>query len=90
MSRTHEHQSRKQRIQGALSQFFSLHPPSTASQAFIDLLSTQLSSDVARLIKDLKTQAEEAVREAEKFDKIRADFTGTVQKIEVNAELSLF
>ncbi len=28
-------------------------------------------------------QAEEAIREAEKFDKIRADFTGTVQKIEV-------
>jgi hypothetical protein len=59
-------------------------------QAFIDLLSTQLSSDVARLIKDLKTQAEEAVREAEKFDKIRADFSGTVQKIEVNAAQSLY
>ena len=57
---------------------------SFASQAFIDLLSSQLSSDVARLIKELKTQAEEAIREAEKFDKIRSDFTGTVQKIEVN------
>ena len=58
-------------------------PRSFAPQAFIDLLSTQLSSDVARLIKELKTQAEEAIREAEKFDKIRSDFAGTVQKIEV-------
>jgi hypothetical protein len=57
-------------------------------QAFIDQLSSQLSSDVARLIKELKTQAEEAVREAEKFDKIRADFSGTVQKIEVSIAFS--
>ena len=52
-------------------------------QAFIEQLSAQLSSDVARLIKELKTQADEAIREAEKFDKIRADFAGTIQKIEV-------
>jgi hypothetical protein len=58
-------------------------PRSYAPQAFIDQLSAQLSSDVARLIKELKTQAEEAIREAEKFDKIRSDFAGTVQKIEV-------
>jgi hypothetical protein len=56
-------------------------------QAFIEQLSAQLSSDVARLIKELKTQADEAVREAEKFDKIRADFAGTIQKIEVSATL---
>jgi hypothetical protein len=61
-----------------------LAPHSLVFQAFIDQLSSQLSSDVARLIKELKTQAEEAVREAEKFDKIRADFSGTVQKIEVS------
>ncbi len=66
------------------SPFMPCSAHSFASQAFIDLLSSQLSSDVARLIKELKTQAEEAIREAEKFDKIRSDFTGTVQKIEVN------
>ena len=65
-----------------------LAPHSLVFQAFIDQLSSQLSSDVARLIKELKTQAEEAVREAEKFDKIRADFSGTVQKIEVSIALS--
>jgi hypothetical protein len=52
-------------------------------QAFIEQLSSQLSSDVARLIKELKTQADEAIREAEKFDKIRSDFSATIQKIEV-------
>jgi hypothetical protein len=35
----------------------------------------------------LKTQADEAIREAEKFDKIRSDFAGTVQKIEVKSAL---
>ena len=69
-------------------------PPATRSasscnlQAFIEQLSSQLSSDVARLIKELKTQADEAIREAEKFDKIRSDFSGTIQKIEVKPALA--
>ena len=69
-------------------------PPATRSasscnlQAFIEQLSSQLSSDVARLIKELKMQADEAIREAEKFDKIRSDFSGTIQKIEVKPALA--
>ena len=80
-----EHQSRQQRIQGASSAACDATRSASSCnlQAFIEQLSSQLSSDVARLIKELKSQADEAIREAEKFDKIRSDFSGTIQKIEV-------